>query len=112
MPVLSDTDSSARRTRTSPGCVIAAIEPRTIPVDDSAIDARAAGWRGRSGRRRGRSARTASEQQLVLERPQRVADLVGVGRRPGSSIARWRMIGPVSTPSSTKWTVTPNTFTP
>ena len=30
----------------------------------------------------------------------------------GSSIARWAMIGPVSTPSSTKWTVTPNTLTP
>ena len=32
--------------------------------------------------------------------------------RPGSSSARWAMIGPVSTPSSTKWTVTPKTFTP
>jgi len=30
----------------------------------------------------------------------------------GSSIARCAMTGPVSTPSSTKWTVTPNTFTP
>ena len=30
----------------------------------------------------------------------------------GRSIARCRMIGPVSTPSSTKWTVTPKTLTP
>ena len=33
-PVLSDTDSSARRTRTSPGWVIASIEPLKIPGDD------------------------------------------------------------------------------
>ena len=33
-------------------------------------------------------------------------------RASGSSIARWRITGPVSTPASTKCTVTPNTFTP
>ena len=49
MPVLSDTESTARRMRTSPGCVTG----RTIVRTRSA---RAAGWRGRSGPRRGRSA--------------------------------------------------------
>ena len=33
-------------------------------------------------------------------------------RSSGTGIGRWRMIGPVSTPSSTKWTVTPVTRTP
>ena len=51
MPVLSDTESSARRIATSPGCVIGA---RTI--DQRRDRARGAGWRGRCGRRRGRSA--------------------------------------------------------
>ena len=50
-------------------------------------------------------------EQVVLDRAQRGADRLG-GGPPGSSSARWAMIGPVSTPSSTKWTVTPNTFTP
>ena len=31
--------------------------------------------------------------------------------RRGSRSRAWRMIGPVSTPSSTRWTVTPKTFT-
>ena len=52
-------------------------------------------------------------QQLVLERrgsASRAPRRASVAS--GSSIARCRMIGPVSTPSSTKWTVTPNTRTP
>ena len=64
------------------------------------------------GPRRAAISRTASRQQLVLDRAQRLAHVVGVGARPGSSTARWRMIGPVSTPSSTKWTVTPNDLDP
>ena len=72
---------------------------------------RAAGCRGRGSARRARSAG-----------PPRAAARARAGAAPrarrrrraasGSSIARCRMIGPVSTPSSTKWTVTPKTFTP
>ena len=51
-------------------------------------------------------------QQPVLERPQQVVDAVAVDRPPATSIAAWSRIGPVSTPSSTRWTVTPVTFTP
>ena len=69
------------------------------------------GWRGRGAAARG-DQRDRLGQQLVLERPQAPR-----GPRPGrvasgSSTARCRMIGPVSTPSSTRWTVTPKTLTP
>ena len=55
---------------------------------------------------------TASRQQLVLERAQRRVHRRRRRVASGSSTAPCRMIGPVSTPSSTKWTVTPKTFTP
>ena len=51
-------------------------------------------------------------QQLVLDRVQALEHLRRRRAASGSSIARWRITGPVSTPSSTKCTVTPNTLTP
>ena len=69
-------------------------------------------WRGLPGStvdaRRGRSAATTAGEQLVLERAQRARGPPPRRLASGSSIARWAMIGPVSTPSSTKCTVTPN----
>ena len=50
-------------------------------------------------------------QQVVLERAQ-ASRTSAASVAPGSSTARWAMIRPVSTPSSTKCTVTPKTFTP
>src|SRR5688500_12860355 len=61
-PRLSDTDSSARRTRTSPGCVIRAHDTAAALQDD-----------GPAGEREDHLA-----QQVVLERPQRLAHLGGV----------------------------------
>ena len=73
--------------------------------------ARGEDGRGPGARRRGRSARTASHSRSCSIG--RSAARTSSGSvAAGSSTARWRMIRPVSTPSSTKWTVTPNTFTP
>ena len=75
---------------------------------------RASTRRGCRGSRRSRpaaSSRTASGSSACSSG--RSASWTPPGRvAPGSSTAAWRMIGPVSTPSSTKWTVTPKTFTP
>ena len=107
IPVLSETESSARRTRTSPGCGL----HRRADDSSRTRSARGAGWRVEADGAAGDQPHRLG-QQLVLDRAQRVADLVGVGAPSGSSTARCRMIGPVSTPSSTKWTVTPKTLTP
>src|SRR5688572_11970196 len=62
IPRLSDTESSARRTRTSPGCVIRAHHTAATLQND-----RAAGDQP-----------DHVAQQVVLERPQRLADLAHV----------------------------------
>ena len=75
MPVLSDTESTARRMRTSPGWVIAP------PRDDSQRRDQHAARVGRvdaDGVARDQAYRLA--QQLVLDRAQRVADRGGLGR--------------------------------
>ena len=51
-------------------------------------------------------------QQLVLDRGGSRSSSCARSRVYGTSTARCRMIGPESTPSSTKWTVTPVTLTP
>ena len=113
IPVLSETESSARRTRTSPGCTMASIGPRKIP--GAAVrrprPGLGAGGMDRAGPRRGRSARPRAVSRSCSSG--RSASRTAAGSTTsGSSTARWRMTGPESIPSSTKWTVTPNTFTP
>src|SRR5215213_2207931 len=75
MPVLSDTESTARRIRTSPGCVTGA--------DDRSGSNEHAPWVGgvdADGVAGDQTDRLA--QQLVLDRAQRVADRLGLrGRR-------------------------------
>ena len=67
---------------------------------------------GRAARRRGRSAATASHSRSCSSgrsASRTSAGSVGVrAARPRAAA----ITGPVSTPSSTKWTVTPKTFTP
>src|SRR5215218_2232186 len=64
IPRLSDTDSSARRTRTSPGCVIRAHLTAAAFDDDLPARDRDDGL----------------AQEVVLERPQRLAHLGGAAR--------------------------------
>ena len=66
--------------------------------------------RGRGGPRRGQQADRLGQQRCSSGRS---ASWTASGSlASGISIAPCRMIGPVSTPSSTKWTVTPKTCTP
>src|SRR3954453_1323596 len=77
-PVLSDTDSSARRMRTSPGCVTRG----TLTIDDDSARQR----RVPPDRAGGDPAHRLA-QQLVLERPQGGVDLVarlGAGKLDGA----------------------------
>ena len=51
-------------------------------------------------------------QQLVLGLVQPLEHLLWPVECGKAGTGSWRMIGPESTPSSTKWTVTPPTLTP
>ena len=64
--------------------------------------------------RRRRLARSAGPPRAAARARSDAArsSTASASRTSGSSIARWKITGPVSTPSSTKCTVTPNTFTP
>ena len=69
------------------------------------------GGRGQSGRRpRAISATAVVSRSCSTGAARRGPSAASV--TSGSSSARCRMTGPESTPSSTKWTVTPNTLTP
>ena len=114
--VLSDTDSSARAIWTSPGAVGPYAEarcrarfhpPSTLPRDQHSSWIR----RVEADRPPGDQPHRL-RQQLVLDRVQPRRAPRPASRASGSSIARCRITGPVSTPPSTKWTVTPNTLTP
>src|SRR3954447_8335732 len=72
MPVLFETDSSARLTRTSPGCTMASIRRGRYldPAGVGGIDPDGAAGDAADGLR----------EQVVLDRPQRVADLLRVRR--------------------------------
>ena len=116
-PVLSETDSSARRTWTSPGAVSGSVWAVSVPSSCAPEDSY-----GSSSTRRG-SAGSIRTAPRAIRRIASGSSSCSIGVQPlaarpracaraGSSSARWRMIGPVSTPSSTKWTVTPKTLTP
>ncbi len=112
-PDFSETETSALRTRHSPATarsmpvvsLCGAISPQTIQPAGPCE-----GWPDQSSARPQRGAYDLGEQ-LVLDRMQPRKDRIRV-LDPGSSIARWAITGPVSTPPSTKWTVTPKSFTP
>src|SRR4051794_9101279 len=72
IPVLFETESSARLTRTSPGCTMASIR-RGRYLDP-------AGVRGVEPDGPAGDAADGLRQQVVLDRPQRVADLLRVRR--------------------------------
>ena len=119
IPALSETDSSARFTRTSPGA--ARSSPTPEPSVKSLAGAMPAAYPAITIAAlvaRVDAQRTAREQPDRLWQQRRAP----VGAAPsaplpasrafGNSTARWEITGPLSTPSSTKCTVTPNTFTP
>ena len=103
-PRLSDTDSSARRTCTSAGL--------HELVDLAGFSAHrcspASGCARQGTRRRPRSASTARGSSRCSTACT-CASIAAMSRAYGSSNASCRRTGPLSTPSSTKWTVTPMT---
>ena len=108
-PRLSDTDSSARRTFTSPGATGSAPPLVSLAILDLKHPGVARDRDGPAPRRSGvRHAATAgAPPRERAPRPRRSREDRGEARNDSC-----KTIGPLSTPSSTRWTVTPMTFTP
>ena len=98
-PVLSETDSSARRGR------------GTRRVGAVEIERHAPAVR-RDRERAGQEQRDGPRQQPVLDGADPVVEASPRRRRAGSATASWATIGPPSSVSSTRWTVQPVTVTP
>src|SRR5690349_9720803 len=79
IPVLSETDSTARAIRTSPGCVTAPLA--SGPDDTSRPHHDAARMIGVERHGAAADQRDGLAQQVVLDRAQRVAHLRGLGGR-------------------------------